>query len=136
MKQTIPNAGRHLVQSITCRAFILMTRSITSLQDALGRSFYGGDAVIFKVTFLQVAHVHWPFFFFHKRHSILHLYRKVTTYRQIMDTPNTVTKIENKTTSIKLLHNNYLYTCTNKQFWFDLENVFFYESFPSNWHNN
>lgn len=63
MKQTIPVAGRHLVQSITCRAFILMTRSITSLQDALGRSFYGGDAVIFKVTFLQVAHVHWPFFF-------------------------------------------------------------------------
>lgn len=76
------------------------------------------------------------FFFFHKRHSILHLYRKVTTYRQITDTPNTVTKIENKTTSIKLLHNNYLYTCTNKQFWFDLENVFFYESFPSDWHNN
>jgi len=53
-----------------------------------------------------------------------------------MDTPNTVTKIENKTTSIKLLHNNYLYTCTNKQFWFDNENVFFYESFPSDWHNN
>ena len=103
-----------------------MTRSITSPQDALGGSFYGGGALIFKVTCLQVAHVHWPFFsFIHDR--VFYTYtEKLLTYRKITVTPNTVKKIENKTTTIKLQsHNNYLYTYTNKQFWFDLENAFF-----------
>ena len=43
--------------AITCRAFVLMTRSITSPQDVLGMSFYGREVAIFNVTSLPAAQV-------------------------------------------------------------------------------
>lgn len=75
----------HLGQTITCRAFVLMTISVTSLHGAqcIGRVISWrrvGEAVIFKVAFLEATHAHGHFFI-QTQHNILHCTEMLLKHR-------------------------------------------------------
>lgn len=100
----------HLGQSITCRAFVLMTISVTSLHGAqcIGRVISWrrvGEAVIFKVAFLEATHAHWPLFHTNNTvfYTVLKCYKHIDLHSKYR-----------KTTPTKPPHDNYLYTYTNK----------------------
>lgn len=102
-----------------------MTISVTSLHGAqcIGRVISWrrvGDAVIFKVAFLEATHAQWPLFHTNTTQYFTLYTETLLTHRQITGTPNTGKQLQlNHGTII-------IYTHTQiEQFWFDLENVLF-----------